>query len=43
MTKQEIDRVECAIRHIQSSLDVDPWACDIADSNVGKIEESINV
>lgn len=30
MTKQEIDRVECAIRHIQSSLYVAPWACDIA-------------
>lgn len=30
MTPQEIDRVECAIRHIQTSLDVDPWACDIA-------------
>ena len=30
MTQQEIDRIECAIRHIQSSLDVDPWAMDIA-------------
>lgn len=30
MTAQEIDRIECAIRHIESSLDVDPWACDIA-------------
>ena len=30
MTAQEIDRIECAIRHIQSSLDVDPWARDIA-------------
>lgn len=30
MTPREIDRVECAIRHIQTSLDVDPWACDIA-------------
>ena len=29
-TSQEIDRVECAIRHIESSLDVDPWARDIA-------------
>ena len=29
MTK-EIDRIECAIRHIQSSLDVDPWAAEIA-------------
>ena len=30
MTQQEIDRIECAIRHIQSSLDVDPWAVEIA-------------
>lgn len=28
--KHEIDRIECAIRHIESSLDVDPWACEIA-------------
>ena len=30
MSKQEIDRIECAIRHIESSLDVDPWAVEIA-------------
>jgi len=30
MTPQEIDRIERAIRHIESSLDVDPWARDIA-------------
>ena len=30
MTQQEIDRIECAIRHIESSLDVDPWAVEIA-------------
>lgn len=30
MTPQEIDRIECAIRHIESSLDVDPWAEEIA-------------
>ena len=30
MTKQDIDRIECAIRHIESSLDVDPWAVEIA-------------
>lgn len=30
MTPQEIDRIECAIRHIESSLDVDPWAVEIA-------------
>ena len=26
----EIDRIERAIRHIESSLDVDPWAMEIA-------------
>ena len=26
----ETDRIECAIRHIESSLDVDPWAAEIA-------------
>ena len=26
----EIDRIQNAIRHIESSLDVDPWACEIA-------------
>ena len=30
MTPQEIDRIENAIRHIESSLDVDPWASEIA-------------
>ena len=30
MTPQEIDRIECAIRHIQTATDVDPWAADIA-------------
>lgn len=30
MTKQEIDRIEKAIRHIETSLDVDQWACEIA-------------
>lgn len=30
MTPQEIDRIECAIRHIQTATDVDPWACEIA-------------
>ena len=24
------DRIECAIRHIQTAVDVDPWARDIA-------------
>ena len=30
MTPQEIDRIERAIRHIETSLDVDQWACEIA-------------
>ena len=30
VTDQEKDRIECAIRHIESSLDVDPWAAEIA-------------
>jgi hypothetical protein len=30
MTPQKIDRIECAIRHIQTSADVDPWAVEIA-------------
>ena len=30
MTAQEIDRIECAIRHIQTAVDVDPWAVGIA-------------
>ena len=30
MTAQEKDRIECAIRHIQTAVDVDPWAVEIA-------------
>lgn len=30
MTPQEIDRIQCAIRHIQTAVDVDPWAVEIA-------------
>ena len=30
MNNQEKDRIECAIRHIESSLDVDQWAREIA-------------
>ena len=30
MTTQEKDRIECAIRHIQTAVDVDPWAKEIA-------------
>ena len=30
MTDKERDRIECAIRHIQTAVDVDPWAAEIA-------------
>lgn len=30
MRPKEIDRIESAIRHIQTSTDVDPWAAEIA-------------
>lgn len=30
MTPQEIDRIQCAIRHIKTSVDVDEWAMEIA-------------
>ena len=30
MKPQEIDRIKCAIRHIQTAVDVDPWAREIA-------------
>ena len=30
MTPQEIDRIQNAIRHVKSALDVDPWAMSIA-------------
>lgn len=30
MTAQEKDRIECAIRNIQTAVDVDPWAVKIA-------------
>lgn len=26
----EVDRIQCAIRHIQTSADIDPWAMGIA-------------
>lgn len=38
MTPQEIDRIENAIRHIQTSVDVDPWAVEIA---VGAMHKQI--
>lgn len=30
MTANEKDRIESAIRHIQTSADIDPWACELA-------------
>ena len=30
ITISDSDRIECAIRHIQTALDVDPWAAEIA-------------
>lgn len=30
MKPHEIDRIESAIRHIQTATDVDPWAVEIA-------------
>ena len=30
MTDQEKDRIECAIRHIKTSVDIDSWAMEIA-------------
>ena len=30
MTDKDKERIECAIRHIKSSVDVDPWAMEIA-------------
>lgn len=36
MNKQEINRIENAIRHIQTAADVDPWACEIAVESMKK-------
>lgn len=30
MTKQEIDRIQSAINHIKTAVDVDEWAAEIA-------------
>ena len=30
MTQQEIAHIKSAIRHIQTSTDIDPWAAEIA-------------
>ena len=40
MTPQEIDRIENAIRHIQTATDIDPWAAEIA---VGAMKKQIPV
>ena len=37
MTPQEKDRIECAIRHIQTAVDVDPWAAEIAVDAMEKL------
>ena len=36
MTAQEIDRIQNAIRHIQTAVDVDPWAAEIAVESMQK-------
>ena len=42
MNNNEIDRIECAIRHIQTAVDVDPWAVEIAvDAMKKQISESV--
>lgn len=38
MTISDSDRIECAIRHIQTAVDVDPWAAEIA---VGAMERQM--
>ena len=30
ITISDSDRIECAIRHIQTAVDIDPWAVEIA-------------
>jgi hypothetical protein len=43
MTAHKKDRIENAIRHIESSLDVDPWAAQIAvDAMRKKIPQKPN-
>ena len=43
MTAREKDRIECAIRHIQTAVDVDPWAVEIAvDAMKKQIPEKPN-
>lgn len=37
MKSKEIDRIECAIRHIRTAVDVDPWAVEIAVDAMRKL------
>lgn len=41
MTTQERDRIESAIRHIQTSVDIDPWAMEIAVKAMTKQMEDL--
>ena len=44
MKPQDIDRIKCAIRHIQTAVDVDPWARDIAvDAMEKRIPKKVRV
>lgn len=36
MTAQEKDRIECAINHIKTAVDIDPWAAKIAVDSMEK-------
>ena len=37
MKPQEIDRIQNAIRHIQTAVDIDPWAVEIAVEAMEKL------
>ena len=41
MKAQEKDRIECAIRHIQTAVDIDPWAVEIAVDAMEKQDAKI--
>lgn len=38
MTEREKDRLECAVRHIETATDIDPWAMELA---VGALKKQI--
>ena len=42
MKRTEIDRIECAIRHIKASVDIDSWAMEIAVEAMEKYSEVPN-